>query len=353
MSSEIPDQVKRLRSFLRNDLDVREIGLPISTMQLLEERLSQASVAAVDGLREISVSAPKLSLLGKIARSLLSLGRVRHLRRPKSEQLQPLDGDDWRGRLDSLLAQLLVRVTMTTDFPEWIAEKELETIDSILRNCKLIILESRASQAAFPFAVQAASDELIVVVGELAKHPKTRHSSQREIPDRITVAMYVDADDDAINQVITRADRLVEVLGYGEPTDEHIERGSIFRRYVASVRKEYSSRDIRDRRVKAEEALEHLTDDTHGAVIDGEVALAVSGLVSSFSEVSSACIRVGPILFVKYTNGSDPIILVRTLSQIEINAFEQSPEIQSDPVKVFQALALAINEIDGLPNGTS
>lgn len=283
-----------------------------------------------------------LGEIGGSRRKVSFLRRLLRIRKPRTQQFHSFDKTDWRERLDSVLAQLHLTVAETADVPEWIAEKQLEAIGFILSQCSSVILNSRASQAAFPFSVKSVNDKMIVAVGDLAKESQTRHIYQGEPPDRITVAMYIDGGDDATNNVIAYADVLVEALGYGEPTDEHIERGSIFRRYLAVMRADLSSGDVRDRRTKAERAIEAIGTGEHQR--DDEVASAVSGLITSFKEVSRACVRVGPILFVKYTSGTEPIILVRTLSQIEISAMERLPEIQSDPVKVFQALALAINE---------
>jgi hypothetical protein len=220
MNEDILGQIDHLRTTLRTDLDVRDIGLPDSAMQQLEDQISQASVVAVDSLREIGGSRRKPSLLRRI------LG----FRRPRMQQFRPFDKGDWRERLDSLLGQLSLVIAGTTDLPLWITEKQLEAIGSNLRNCTSIILESRASQAAFPFSVEAASEQMIVMVGELSTQPQTGYASQGELSDQITVAMYIDGDDEATNNVIAHADKLAEALGYGEPVDEHIERGSIFRR---------------------------------------------------------------------------------------------------------------------------
>jgi hypothetical protein len=162
--------------------------------------------------------------------------------------------------------------------------------------------------------------------------------------NRISVAAYLDGSPYAMRQVLDRVDKLVRALGYGDPIDEEIESGSIFRRYFASIRKGFSSAQVQERASKAERALELLTIDSKQAQVDGQAAAAVQSLVSSLSEIPTACVRVGSILLVKYTSIDGAVVLVRTLSQAEIRALERFPEIQRRPDKVLDALAFAVAE---------
>lgn len=90
--------------------------------------------------------------------------------------------------------------------------------------------------------------------------------------------------------------------------------------------------------------------DARQAQVDEKVAAAVSGLVNSFADVPRACVRVGSIFFVKYSGSSGPVVLARNLSQVEIRAMERFPEIQRDPEKAFEALALAVTQLEGSGN---
>jgi Domain of unknown function (DUF5753)/Helix-turn-helix domain len=168
--------------------------------------------------------------------------------------------------------------------------------------------------------------------------------------DRISVAAYVDGSPYAMRQVLSGVDKLVHALGYGDPLDEGIEQGSIFRKYFASIRRGISSSVVQERTIKVERALELLTIDSKQAQVDGQAAAAVQNLVNSLSEVPTACVRVGSILLIKYTGVDGAVVLVRTLSQVEIRALERFPEIQRKPEKVLEALAFALTQGESSSN---
>jgi hypothetical protein len=45
------------------------------------------------------------------------------------------------------------------------------------------------------------------------------------------------------------------------------------------------------------------------------------------------------------------MVLVRNLSQIEIRAMEKFPEIQRNPEKAFEALSLAVTQLESAEDG--
>lgn len=265
------------------------------------------------------------------------------------QSLPQLHKEDWRERLSGLLDNLYAAAAATPSAPDWAGEKFLYSISVIFDECCQLIRHYEAIQAALPYTIAAYSDEnyeLIIAVGNLPDHPETLPGRDSEPADRISVAMYVDGSEAATKQVLKYADELVEALGYKGPIDEQVEHGSIFRRYFAALGKGLSSQEVKDRLAKAERAIELLAIDSRQAQVDQQIASAVTGLVSAFSDVSSACVRIGSILFVKYSTSSGPVVLVRTLSQTEIVAIERFPEIQRDPLKALESLALAIADID-------
>lgn len=87
--------------------------------------------------------------------------------------------------------------------------------------------------------------------------------------------------------------------------------------------------------------------------VDLKGAEAVERLLGSLGEVPNACIRVGSILLVKYQGAEGSVAFVRTLSQLEIRAFEQFPELQQNPQKVLGALSLAASQLDDNPRSSS
>jgi Domain of unknown function (DUF5753) len=167
-------------------------------------------------------------------------------------------------------------------------------------------------------------------------------NSETSVNTRISVVVYVDGNRYAMRRVIDSVDELVQALGYGDPFDEELEQGSIFRKYFASIQRGLSSSEVQERALKAERALELLTIDSKQAQIDGQTAAAVQNLVDSLREVPTACVRVGSILLIKYTRIDGVVVFVRSLSQVEIRIFEQFPEIQRKPEKALEALAFAL-----------
>jgi len=163
-------------------------------------------------------------------------------------------------------------------------------------------------------------------------------------PTRISVAVYVDGSPHAMREVLEEVDQLVQALGYGDPLEETVEAGSIFRRYYSIIRRGVSSVEVRERAIKAERALELLAIDGRQAQVDGQAAAAVQSLVNSLKDVPTACVRIGSILLIKYTKVDGPVVLVRTLSQVEIRTLEKYPEIQRQPEKTLDALAIALTQ---------
>lgn len=164
----------------------------------------------------------------------------------------------------------------------------------------------------------------------------------------ISIVVYLDTEDDrVISGVLSRVDILRSLAGCGGPErDISVQRGSIFRRSWAAVRRGLSSRDARDRLAKVERAIELRVLDQHQAQVDQMEAAAVNALIVALHNVPRACIRIGSILLVKYGNeAGEPIILVRNLSQAEIRALERYPEIQSKPENVLIALATVLDDL--------
>jgi hypothetical protein len=235
---------------------------------------------------------------------------------------------------------------------------DLDAIACLLAEIKIIIdkdIEGRAEDAAFPFTVKSASpgiprlygfdsEGLCVTVGPMKdqKNSSITHDS----PERISVAAYANTDDEKMQDELLRAvDALVSMLGYEGPIDEQTEYGSIFRRSWATVRRGLSSREISDQVAKVERALELIALDSRQAEVDRTAADAVSNLVATMAEIPTACVRVGSILLIKYVNSAGPVVLIRTLSPIEVRVLERYPELQMEPPKVLEGLSVAIASV--------
>jgi hypothetical protein len=143
-------------------------------------------------------------------------------------------------------------------------------------------------------------------------------------------------------RVIRALDTLASELGYEGPLDEVIVRGSIWRRAKAALRRGVTSDEVKNRLTKVERALELKSIDALQAEVDGKAVAAVVELVGSLQDVPQACIRVGSILLLKFSDEKGPVLMVRSLSQLEIRALERFPEIQTRPRIALEALATAL-----------
>jgi hypothetical protein len=159
----------------------------------------------------------------------------------------------------------------------------------------------------------------------------------------ISVGAYLATNDGATaDAVFSALDRLVEALGYIGPVDADVRRGSIWRRSKALAMQAATSEQLTNRLIKVERALELTYLDAKQAQADEAEAKAVAGLIDSLKDVPSACIIAGSIFLVKFSGSAGPVLLVRTLSALEMSTLERYPEIQTNPQKALEALATAI-----------
>jgi hypothetical protein len=167
-------------------------------------------------------------------------------------------------------------------------------------------------------------------------------------PETISVAVYLDTNDEALSTtVLESVDRVVQLLGYGDPEEVETWRGSIFRKSFAKIRGAASSKEMRARIDKVERALE-----LQGLVLpqsqaDLATAQAVETLIRSLEQITSGCLRVGSIFLVKYQSANGAVVLTRHLSLAEIHALERYPEIQKEPSKVLDLLSLTVASLEG------
>jgi hypothetical protein len=164
--------------------------------------------------------------------------------------------------------------------------------------------------------------------------------------DDISVVVYLDTDNPgAIADVLARVDILRTVAGYGGPERYvSIEYGSIFRRSWAVVRRGLSTGEVKDRLAKVERAVELMALDQHQAAYDQVEANAVNGLIASTKDIPRVCVRIGSILLLKFVSPQgEPVVIVRNLTQLEIQAFERYPEIQRKPELTLEGLATVMD----------
>jgi hypothetical protein len=163
----------------------------------------------------------------------------------------------------------------------------------------------------------------------------------------ISVDIYLDTDDQAVAaRIFEAADSLVRVLGYDGPFDVETIYGSIFRRAKAVAKSAITSEELTSRLAKIERAVELSNLDVKQAQVDVQEARATAMLIDRLSGVPHACVRVGSLLLVKYQDASGPVVLARSLSQLELHVLERFPEIQKNPRQALDALATAVASTD-------
>ncbi|HEY6785719.1 MAG TPA: hypothetical protein VI365_00250, partial [Trebonia sp.] len=167
-----------------------------------------------------------------------------------------------------------------------------------------------------------------------------------QMEDEIGVSIYLDTDDaDTIARVILHVDELVEALGYDGPIDPAVERGSFIRNSWAKIKRSLTSEDVKEILIKAQRAAELRCLDAQQAEVDNKIADTLGKVIDSLSDVPSACIQAGSILIVKYSGPQGPVLMVRSLSQLEVRALERFPEIQREPQKTLESLALTVSNL--------
>jgi 4-hydroxybenzoate polyprenyltransferase len=194
-------------------------------------------------------------------------------------------------------------------------------------------------------AVKTAISTLVLLTLRLVLGRQT-FDWLRTSSDEISVAIYVDSDnEEEVSWLLHRVDQLVRAMGYGDPIDVDLEHGSLFRRSKAIALQALSSEELRDRLAKAERGLELAGLELRQAQVDHGEATAVSMLLAEIKEIPRACIRAGSVMLVKYTSSDGPVLLVRTLSQLEIRALDRYPEIQKNPEALLESLATAVDAL--------
>jgi hypothetical protein len=166
-----------------------------------------------------------------------------------------------------------------------------------------------------------------------------------EAGGEISVAVYVDADDEVAGRVLAAVDQLVDEMGYSGPLDEEVERGSIFRRSRAKAKQVLTSPDLQARLIKIERAVELAGLELNQSEVDQREANAIASLLSELRDAPRACVRAGSVVVAKFTTLEGPVVVARTLSQIEIRALEHFPEVQRHPEKFLEALVFAVESL--------
>jgi hypothetical protein len=159
----------------------------------------------------------------------------------------------------------------------------------------------------------------------------------------ITIDVYLDTTDEAIAQSSFEAlDAALSELGVEDLSPGPVERGSFWRRASGKVREMAESEGFQERLRQVEYAIQLAQISQRQAEADVKTAEAVNRILAGLADVPKACVRIGSLLIVKYSDATGPVVLTTQLSREEIAMFEKYPELQHHPEKIFDALALAV-----------
>lgn len=205
----------------------------------------------------------------------------------------------------------------------------------------------RARSAAHPYEVTRFSSDKQSLTVFLESPYQPSVDDENRPAAGIVVEAYLDTEDFAVGRAIFDAlDALAIVLGYEAPVEVEIGQGSILRKARTALRRGLTSEQVRQRLVKVERALELAGIEERQANVDIKTAEAVEKLLGGLEKVPQACMRVGSLLLVKYEDNQGPVLLVRSMSQLEIRALERYPEIQRHPRTAIEALATAMLSLE-------
>lgn len=183
--------------------------------------------------------------------------------------------------------------------------------------------------------------------------PERDVGAMGDLSQSIQVNAYLDTDEPEVaRRVFGVLDRLAEAQGYEGPFDEKIVRGSFWRTARARLRAGVTHEEVTSRLAKVERALDLRFTETQQAQVDQVKAGAIGELIANLAEVRAACVLSGAIFLVKFPDAAgEPVILVRSLSAVELRALERHPGIQKNPARAFEDLAATVALITSEPEG--
>lgn len=177
-----------------------------------------------------------------------------------------------------------------------------------------------------------------------ALHERRSVRDERASIDRVVeVVAYLGTNDpDRADAIIDRIDDLFLAAGGVELTITSVERGSFFVKLRGLLARDVAQHEFRDRLAKLERGVELRLLDGHEADVTDKTAKAFAAVKAELADVEVACIRIKALLVLKYPNADRSVLLVRTLSHLEVRALERFPELQQHPEHLLEALSTVV-----------
>ena len=145
------------------------------------------------------------------------------------------------------------------------------------------------------------------------------------------------SDEVTSDGVVSAAEALAELLGYGTPFDISDDRGSRWRRWRAKAEAVIDE----ETRKKVLHSLELATLRQKQAEVDALLANAASQLIAAIGEQDHVVVRLGSILILKSVENGEQRLVVHELTTSQIDFLETYPEIERYPSKLLGALSIA------------
>jgi len=174
-------------------------------------------------------------------------------------------------------------------------------------------------------------------------------------PRLLPVRVYL-RDDNSLEtaNVAKQVERLLSAFGFAVADDFPAESGSWWKKWFAKTTDVMTQPEVYERLQKIERALEMSALLKPQAEIDRNQAEAVQALLDGIKDQVHATVQVGSILVLKTTNANEKsIVHVRQLSQKQLIAIENAPELLQSPGKALELLgeACRVPELPGLSTG--
>jgi len=166
----------------------------------------------------------------------------------------------------------------------------------------------------------------------------------RTAPVRIYTKQELSAKKQA--ELLEAIENVLNEFGFAVDLDIPAEISSFWKRFWVKTKGIATQKEVEDRFIKLERALESRHIDKPQAEANKLNADALSIMMKAFENEGDVCAQIGNILLVRHTPISDGSgksrVMVRTLSPLEMHAIEQNQQLLKDPATIIMQLETLI-----------